>query len=274
MKIGVVTWTLGSADPATVFAKAQALGLDAIQYAGDFNDCSGAELQRQALAANVALLAIDPFNAGPAQPEEATEQGAIDYYRTLVDFAVDAGRVPITLQGLAQWTRNCPDRTRARERLLACCKAVDAYAREKGVRTLYEVCNHYEVPLIVTADDCRELIDQVGSDNLRMILDSFHMNIDERDPLDTIRRHAALTAIYHISDSGRGGIGSGHIDFGAQHDALVEAGFNGDVAVELVLKHNTPSSPPANEEDAHLLDEQITRSAAAWRGYADSRTSA
>jgi sugar phosphate isomerase/epimerase len=267
MNIGIVTWTLGMTDPTHVVAKARERGLDAIQYAGDFRDCSGLALRQAAADAGVAILAIDPFNAGPAQPEQASEEGAIEYFRHVVDFAVQAGQVPVTLHGLAQWTRNCPDRASAYRRLLACCKAVDAYAQAQGVRTLYEVCNHYEVPFIITSDECRALIDEVGGTNLRMILDSFHMNIDERDPLETIRRHAEHTAIYHISDSGRGGIGSGHIDFQAQYDALMTSGFTGDVAVELVLPHRTPSSPPGGPDDVALLDREITRSVEAWRAF-------
>ncbi len=267
MKVGIVTWTLGLTAPAKAVAKARELGLDAIQYAGDFRDCSGSQLRQEAAAAGMRVLAIDPFNAGPAQPDQASEQGAIAYYRKVIDFAVEAGQVPVTLQGLSQWTRNCPDRASAYSRLLACCKSVDAYAQEKGVRTLYEVCNHYEVPLIHTSEACRELIGQVGGNNMRMILDSFHMNVNEPDPLDTIRRNAAFTAIYHISDSGRGGMGSGHIDFRAQFDALLASGFTGDVAIEPVLPHRTPSLPPATGADVQLLDQEIMRSAATWRSY-------
>lgn len=111
-----------------------------------------------------------------------------------------------------------------------------------GVRALYEVCNHYEVPLIHTAAQCRQLLAEMDSDNVRMILDSFHMNIDEPDPLQALRGHGAFTAIYHISDSGRGGIGTGHIDVKAQHEALVAGGFSGAVATELVPEHLAPPS--------------------------------
>ena len=267
MHIGVVTWTLGLTEPGEVVAKVRELGLDALQYAGDFRDCSGMALRQAATAAGLKILAIDPFNPGPPEPGAASEPAAIAYYRKLVDFAVDAGCVPLTLQGLALWTHNCPDRQSAWQRLLACCRAVDTYARERGVRTLYEVCNHYELPLVNTSEACRALIGQVGGDNLRMILDSFHMNINEREPLATLERHAADTGIYHISDSGRGGIGTGHIDFRAQCDALLAAGFAGDVAVELVLPQRTPSSPPETAKDQQQLASEIIRSVATWRSY-------
>jgi sugar phosphate isomerase/epimerase len=151
--------------------------------------------------------------------------------------------------------------------LTECCQAVDAYARQRGVPTLYEVCNHYEVPLIHSAAEYNQFIGSLAGSNIRLILDSFHMNINEPDSLATLRANAPRTAIYHISDSGRGGIGSGQINFKAQHDVLVGAGFDGAVAIEPVLPHLTPSTPPASEQDQRLLDEEITRSARLWRGY-------
>lgn len=47
------------------------------------------------------------------------------------------------------------------------------------------------------------------------------------------------------------------------------SGFSGDVAIEPVLPHRTPSLPPLTAADARLLDTEITRSAVAWRGYMD-----
>lgn len=268
MKISVVSWTLGLTAAGPVVNKVRELGLDGVQYAGDHRDVRPSELRDRAAEAGIEIIAVDPFNAAPNEPCRASAEAAIDYYRRVVDFAAELGSVPVTLQGLSQWTTNCADKTDAWRRLVTCCRAVDAYAAERGVATLYEVCNHYEVPLIHTAAQCRSLMTEVGGDNLRMILDSFHMNIDERDPLETLRGHARHTAIYHISDSGRGGMGSGHIDFQAQHNALCAGGFTGRIAIEPVLAHLTPSTAPSSAADRAALDEEVRRSAWRWRAFA------
>ena len=269
MGISVVTWTLGITDAVAVTNKALELGLDGIQYAGDHRDINPQDLRDKAKVAGLKIIAIDPINAAPANPSQACEVDAIEYYKKVIDFAVAAGSVPVTLHGLALWTRNCPDRNAARKRLVACCKAVDAYAQDRGVKTLYEVCNHYEVPLIHTAAECRDLMREIGGQNMGMILDSFHMNIDERSPLDVLRDNIDSLAIYHISDSGRGGIGSGHIDFKAQHDVLMSSGFKGEIAIEPVLSHLTPSTSPSSEMDSSALDYEIRTSIAQWRSYLD-----
>ncbi|WP_052469280.1 sugar phosphate isomerase/epimerase family protein [Pseudomonas massiliensis] len=268
MTLSVVSWTLSLTDPAALMRRVRALGLEGVQYAGDHRNTSAQALREQAMEAGIRVIAIDPFNAAPKDPDGASTEGAIAYYRQVVDFAAQVGHVPVTLQGLSQWTRNCPDRASAWRRLFDACQAVDDYACKRGVPTLYEVCNHYEVPLIHTSAQALELIERIGSGNLRLILDSFHMNIDEPDPIAALSRLAPNLGGYHISDSGRAGIGTGHIDFKAQHEALRANGFKGDVAIELVLPHLTPSRAPGTEADRATLDEQIRTSAQRWRGYA------
>lgn len=267
MDISVVTWTLGETDSQRVVDRAQALGLEGIQYAGDHRDVDPSRLKQTADIAGIKIIAIDPFNAAPTHPMQATSEGAIAYYKQVVDFAVEAGSVPVTLHGLSLWTRNCADRHQAAERLIECCASVNEYAVERGIQTLYEVCNHYEVPLIHTAAECRQLIEKAGGGNMRMILDSFHMNINEPDPVAALRESLADLAIYHISDSNRGAIGNGNIDFATQFQALSAGGFEGEVAVELVLSYLTPSTAPVTSGDSLLLDRQIISSAAQWRAY-------
>lgn len=267
MNISVVTWTLGETDSKLVIDRAKALGLEGIQYAGDHRDVDPSDLKKTAEAAGIKIIAIDPFNAAPSDPMQATSAAAIAYYKQVVDFALEAGSVPVTLHGLSLWTRNCADRHQAAERLIECCLAVNAYALERNIQTLYEVCNHYEVPLIHTAAECRQLIEKAGGGNMRMILDSFHMNINEPNPLAALRESLADMAVYHISDSNRGAIGNGNIDFAAQFQVLSAGGFEGEVALELVLPHLTPSTAPATSGDNLLLDRQILSSAAQWRAY-------
>ncbi|OHV08910.1 TIM barrel protein [Kushneria phosphatilytica] len=149
--------------------------------------------------------------------------------------------------------------------IVECCRRLDEYASDCGVRLLYEPCNRYEVAMIHTAAEAEALLAEIGSDNIGVLLDSFHMNIEESDPCAALRRLAGRNGIYHISDSGRGGMGTGHIDYIAQHRALQEGGFNGPVAVELVLPHLAPTGLPRNAREQQMLDEQIRHSARIWR---------
>lgn len=270
MTISTVSWPLGIAEPRALMAHAAKLGLQGVQFCGNHRSDDPQQVRAAARDAGLTLIAVDPIDCAPAEGEAPTLDNAVAFYRKLVDFTLQCGAGALTLQGLSQWTCACDGPSRAYQQLQESVQQVDSYARQQGIRLLYEVCNHYEVPLIHTAAECRQLLDRVGSDNIGIILDSFHMNINEPDPLQAIYDCADRLAIYHISDANRAGIGSGHIDFIAQHRALQHIGFTGPVAVELVLPHLTPTTPPQNAQDRQQLDNEITRSAAVWRALSQS----
>lgn len=271
MQLATVSWPLGVNNVDTMMAHAAALRLPGVQYCGDPRQCPAERVKRAAAAHNIRIIAIDPLDCAPPRASQATPDQAIGFYRTLVDYARDTGSGALTLQGLSQWTKQAANTQSAYAQLVECVRAVAAYAQEQGVSLLYEVCNHYEVPLIHTAQACLAMLDEVGSDAIRIILDSFHMNINEPSPVQAILAVGDRLGMYHISDSNRAGIGSGNIDFLAQYRALKQIGFSGDVAIELVLPHLTPMTPPQTESDRRRLDAEIRRSAAVWQALAIER---
>lgn len=67
---------------------------------------------------------------------------------------------------------------------------------------LYEVVNQYEAPLIHTSAEAMALFDVLGSDNIHLMLDAFHMHINEASSTRAIADCAHRLQAYHISDSG------------------------------------------------------------------------
>lgn len=263
--LGICTWTLGIDDIATLIEKTKSLELDGIQYCGDVMQQDPHELRTVADAHGMKIFAIDPFDCAPSDPQKATTEAAVAFYRAAIDFAKGCGAPWVTLQGLPRWTANCPDEHAARERLLDCCRQLEAYATPLGVRLVYEVCNRYETTMIRTLAEAIQLLNDLGDTRIGLILDSFHMNIDEPDACEAIRQCGDRLASYHISDSNRAGIGSGHIDFVKQHRTLRSQGFDGPVMVELVLPHLVPTTPPRNDSEWAELDEEVRRSVRVWR---------
>ncbi|GHB14160.1 sugar phosphate isomerase/epimerase family protein [Salinicola rhizosphaerae] len=265
MTIGICTWTLGIDELDPLMAKIASLELDAVQYCEPVDRHSAEAVAASAASHGLSLIAVDPFDHAPHDSEEATAENAVAFYRKVIDFAADLGGVPATIHGLTDWTGNCDSREAAWEMIVECGKQLAAHAEARGIELLIEPCNRYEIPLLHTAADAERWIADIGSDRVRPLLDSFHMHIEEKDPYATLERFAERSAIYHISDSNRGGIGEGRVDFINQHDALKRGGFSGPVAVELVLPHLAPTGLPRNAEEQAMLDDQIRHSARVWR---------
>ena len=101
-----------------------------------------------------------------------------------------------------------------------------------GVRLALEPINRYETDLIHSVDQGLELLEQVGADNLGLLLDTFHMNIEEPVIEDSIRRCGEHIFHFHVADSNRWYPGAGHLDFKSILSTLNATGYPGWVSGE------------------------------------------
>lgn len=127
-----------------------------------------------------------------------------------------------------------------------------AYAEQKGVLLAIEPINRYESFLINNVDQALRFISEVDSEAVNLHLDTFHMNIEEPDPAEAIRKAGSPLVNMHVSDSQRGPVGHGHIDFAAIMKALKEIDYQGALTMEPL-----PPEPDALR-DAYA-EECITR---------------
>jgi sugar phosphate isomerase/epimerase len=107
-------------------------------------------------------------------------------------------------------------------------------AAAEGVRIAIEPLNRYETDLLNTAEEGVEFIHRVGARNLGLVLDTFHMNIEEVDINMSIRANAQHLFHFHVADSDRWYPGAGHIDFPSILNTLHESGYRGFVSGEFL----------------------------------------
>jgi sugar phosphate isomerase/epimerase len=111
------------------------------------------------------------------------------------------------------------------------CSAV---AASEGVRFALEPLNRYETDLIHTVAEGLDLIQRVGAENFGLLLDTFHMNIEEPSIRDSIRACGKRIFHFHVADSNRWHPGAGHLDFGSILATLSETGYQGYVSGEFM----------------------------------------
>ncbi len=105
-------------------------------------------------------------------------------------------------------------------------------AEKQGVRIAFEPINRYETNLLNGVHDGLEFIEKVGSKNLGMLLDTFHMNIEEPSIEESITLAGERIFHFHYADSNRNYPGSGHLDFTSILKALKDTGYTGYVSGE------------------------------------------
>jgi sugar phosphate isomerase/epimerase len=125
-----------------------------------------------------------------------------------------------------------------------------AMASLQGVRFALEPLNRYETDLIQTVADGLALIKQVGADNIGLLLDTFHMNIEEPLIEDSIRTCGDRIFHFHVADSNRWYPGAGHLDFKSILNILFATGYQGYVSGEFMPK---PDPDTAARQNIALL---------------------
>jgi 5-keto-L-gluconate epimerase len=108
------------------------------------------------------------------------------------------------------------------------------FAAGKGVSLLVEPINRYETDFLNTVAEAIEFIDQVGADNLGILGDTFHMNIEEASMVNAFRLAGDRLWHVHLADSNRRAPGMGHLDFGPLLAELSQIGFAGYLSAEIL----------------------------------------
>lgn len=126
------------------------------------------------------------------------------------------------------------------------------YAAARGIRTGIEPLNRFEAYLINRCDQALELADAAGVEGVGVVLDIFHMHMEESDPLEAIRQAGDRIVDFHVADNNRMPAGLGSIDWPSVVDTLREVGYDGALSAEFApTMGRTPRGLAAGVEDAN-----------------------
>ncbi len=151
--------------------------------------------------------------------------------------------------GLMQGLRSDePDEAKANARIVEGLKKVARVAEEVNVSVVIEPVNHLQVGFNHTAGEAAALVDRVGSPALSYMLDTIHMNIEERSILDTIREHGPRIRHFHLCETNGGPFGTGSLDFPRVLAALRESGYDRFISLKIYRKMTWEESARASAE--------------------------
>jgi D-psicose/D-tagatose/L-ribulose 3-epimerase len=189
---------------------------------------------REAGLGATTVAIVQSLDANPLSPDPAVRREAVRYLRWLLDCveAVGASVVGGPLhQTLGHFSGNPPtedERARARE----VHREVGEIAARKGVTIALEAVNRFECYFANTMDELCRYVDSVGHPNIKAMYDTFHANIEERDPVGAYTRNARNVVHVHISENDRGVPGRGNIPWAETFQALRESGYDGWLTIE------------------------------------------
>ena len=114
----------------------------------------------------------------------------------------------------------------------AALREVAPHAEDAGVKLAVEVLNRFENNFLNTADEGVRLVDMVGSPAVGLLLDTFHMNIEEYSMRDAIRAAGKRIYAFHACENNRAAPGKGLVDWVGVRDALRAVEYQGPLVIE------------------------------------------
>jgi D-psicose/D-tagatose/L-ribulose 3-epimerase len=242
MRLGINTFLFTSpftTDSVKLFPTFKKWGFETVEI--PIEDPSHIDPAKVKAAADKNGLAIGSVCAcmGPGRdfrgtPEE--QQTAMTYCKAIIDQAAEMNCPSIigpvySVVGKADAVEPAQQKTEwalVVKNLKELCK----YAEKKGVQICVEPLNRFETDFLNTVDQALKLVKDVGSKVLKVHLDTFHMNIEQKNQAEAIKKAGKLLAHFHACGSDRGTPGNDHIDWPNIVKALKAVKYNGDVVIE------------------------------------------
>jgi sugar phosphate isomerase/epimerase len=182
-------------------------------------------------------------------PDPTIRRAAVERIKSHVTVASRFGAIIIIglIRGIV---KPAVGQAQAMEWLITALRECSETAHKYGIRLALEPINRYETTLINNTTQGLNLIEQVAADNFGLLLDTFHMNIEEPVIENSIRACAERIFHFHVADSNRWYPGAGHLDFKSILTALYATGYQGYVSGEFMPEPDADTS--ARQSIAHL----------------------
>lgn len=242
MRFGINTFLFTSPftnESTKFFKNFKAWGFDSVEIAVEHESHIDptfvkSQLDRHGLVCGTLCGAFGP---GRDLRGTADEQNAcLDYVHKLIDIAVvlDSPALVGPVYSAVGRAEFVPEKERKVqwELVVKNLKRLCQYAEKKGKKIAIEPLNRFETDFINTCDQAVQMVKDVGSPALSIHLDTFHMNIEEKDPAAAIRRTGKMLGHLHACGSDRGTPGNDHIDWKSIASALKRIGYKKDVVIE------------------------------------------
>jgi D-psicose/D-tagatose/L-ribulose 3-epimerase len=267
VKFGASTWLWASpftTDGVALFRKIKAFGFDYVEIpVEDPALIEGAVVRRALDDEGLTTVVCGAF--GPERDlthdDPTVRAGCLDYIERCLDLCSELGSPVFTgpmYSAVGKARLVAPE-----QRRLEWCRAVENLrgvaerAHARGLRLAIEPLNRFESDLVNTARDAVRLVDQIGHQAVGILLDSFHMTIEERDLEQAVCTAGARLFHMQVSENYRGTPGTGLTNWAALKRGLAAVKYQGGISIESFTTDNRQLAdavcfwtPKAESQDA------------------------
>jgi D-psicose/D-tagatose/L-ribulose 3-epimerase len=266
MQFGVNTWVwtspLTTKELESLAPKVAGMGFDWIEIPleglDDLEPSRGRAIVRDHGLGVSTCAAMGP-DRDLVHPDPAIQQNGMAYIRGCIDITGKLGATnlvgPIYSAVGRTWQATPDERARDIDLLVKNLGALARYAGDHGVVICIEPLNRFETSLINLATQAIEVVDRVDHPSCKIMLDTFHMNVEEKSLGNAIRAAGPRLHHVHACENDRGAPGSGNVTWQDVKQGLADIGYDGPVVIESFT----------------AKVKSIARAAAIWRALAPTQ---
>lgn len=199
---------------------------------------SAPHIKRAAEEAGVKISILTSLRPEQDMSHEAYEvrQAGIDYLKFFVDLAAAVGSPIVGGPLYSSWGKVEPVDGRESEqelkRAVASLREVAYYAGLQGIRLAIEPLNRFETRMVNTVEQALNLCAEIDLDNVGLMLNTFHMNVEEDCISDSMKAAGELLFHVHACENHGGILGSGHVEWSSFFNALAKIGYENTVVID------------------------------------------
>ena len=241
MKIGInlLLWTPSvTEEHFGLFGELKKFGFDGVEipmFDGDENRYRklGQALKDNGMgSATCSVIPDEEHN--PISSDAKNRQAGIDYMKWVIDCSAAMGSEIIAgpfYQPLAQFSGQ-PPTEKERETGIKAHRVIADYAQQANILLAVEFLNRFECYFLNTTHDAAEYARKVDRPNFGILYDTFHANIEEKDPVACITKDIDMISHVHVAENDRGTPGTGHVPWAETFKALRKGGYDKWLVIE------------------------------------------
>lgn len=166
-----------------------------------------------------------------SSPDKSIRKAAVQRIKKHIDFTSHFKAI-VVIGLIKGWIIG--NYSQSEDYIIECLKECNEYAKEKSIDIALEPINRFQEDFFHSILDCKDYLDKVQLSNVKMMIDSFHMNIEEADMWESIRKAKDYIIHVHYSDNNRLAPGMGHFDFPKMTKVLKEINYSGYISAEIL----------------------------------------
>lgn len=241
MKYSISNWIYGEEPVEKTLERLSKFGYDGIEIKGNPEQYDVSKLKDGLSSHSLEVSSVcgmwpwdnnDHMKSNDlANPDERVRKKAVKYVRDGLSFGSQLGASCMVVV-----VGGCGKTKRLHEKEwefgVKSVREAGKHAENVGVTMAIEPINRYELFLLKNVDQGLKFVREVNMSGVKLMLDTFHMNVEEADPAASVRKAGEYLVHLHVADSNRQSVGRGHTDFKNIVKSLKEIGYQGYLAME------------------------------------------